>query len=636
MQELREPYFTQAAGWSFNNEKWGILVFRMVNEMNEQKIDSKRNWSKTVNDFFRSRAVVRLSLVGVCLIAIIINCYNSNKSQYSLFEQTIINENKISAYFSYPGKYEDREKYLETENAILEFIRNTKFSLKIYAYSFDNPLIIQELDEARKRGVEIKLVLDKDEDYSKLKEKGFPYNIWKKSGLHHIKLMYSDNKSIFTGTGNFSEYGPTHDWNGYISMKIPAEKSLDFLNFAEERLEAPGIYVNGILFINSPEQGKIIQDTIISEIDRAKSSINYLIFDHYDQVITQALRNASARGVLVQGIYNDPVDPEGIYLNSYMRGGFSSIYKDGNQNIIETNSFPLGGLLHHKTMIIDNKTLLTGSYNYSLSARDSNRELFMKTNNVFLIQEFSKEFERIKSHSYYLEKKSFPISTNENHFSEISIDKNGFCSPVYSDQTTVLMGDGIFKSYLYFSSKEKTNCLQWNESESISSGFFGQSSNYYYPPGSWLRMKLFERNANLINTLEYSNDNPFYKEIFPEEIELEELNFFKNNDLFIQFKEMPPSLINKLYIWSKGKGIIQAIKINYFEDKKSYLYHLPLDINQSAGILLFETENKTHISCYNDSNAGLDPAISFLIQKIRINSIEKEKNKFPKQLCFNR
>ena len=51
--------------------------------------------------------------------------------------------------------------------------------------------------------------------------------------------------------------------------------------------------------------------------------------------------------------------------------------------------------MHHKFMLIDGKTLVTGSYNFTNESEFRNNEAAIFTNNKALIQAFAAEFERL-------------------------------------------------------------------------------------------------------------------------------------------------------------------------------------------------------------------------------------------------
>ena len=52
------------------------------------------------------------------------------------------------------------------------------------------------------------------------------------------------------------------------------------------------------------------------------------------------------------------------------------------------------GTFHHKVIVIDGKTLVTGSLNFSENADDSNDENVVVINNSDIAAEYLKEFDR--------------------------------------------------------------------------------------------------------------------------------------------------------------------------------------------------------------------------------------------------
>jgi len=53
------------------------------------------------------------------------------------------------------------------------------------------------------------------------------------------------------------------------------------------------------------------------------------------------------------------------------------------------------GLMHHKVFIIDEKTVIFGSYNFSQSAEERNDENVIIVYNEAIAQQFMQEFQRV-------------------------------------------------------------------------------------------------------------------------------------------------------------------------------------------------------------------------------------------------
>jgi phosphatidylserine/phosphatidylglycerophosphate/cardiolipin synthase-like enzyme len=123
---------------------------------------------------------------------------------------------------------------------------------------------------------------------------------------------------------------------------------------------------------------------IVSLIDSANRSVFVAVYSFTRDDIADALIRAHERGLDVRVVVeSERADEKGSeYLR--LRGAGVDIRLD-------TNS----GLMHHKFMAIDGKIVVTGSYNFSVSAEDANDE-----NLIVLIGEeiaalYSSEFMRV-------------------------------------------------------------------------------------------------------------------------------------------------------------------------------------------------------------------------------------------------
>lgn len=359
---------------------------------------------------------ILVQTVFTLVLLIFINCKKQENDP--LYDLLLLQVPVTSLYFSYPGRNAPLEKKHAVKRAIIEEIRNAKFSIVGYLYSLNDFEIILELAERKKQGVKIELFGDADTDYEECNKQGLDVNIWKGSGIHHTKIWFFDESKMFLGTGNFTSHGLERDHNAYWKQNISIA---EYRSLRSELDQSSGIgisFVSGNEYLVSPQSGRLIQDEIIESIFSAKESIRYLIFSHFDPLISYALLTQARRGIRIEGIYNHPVNPEGSFLAKELPFP-SAIYKEGNEDVLFENGSFFGGLLHHKTMIIDDKKVLVGSYNYSVSARDKNLEFFTTFSHPWIVNEFQSEFERIKDNSQILEKTEASVE----NFSAVSIKK---------------------------------------------------------------------------------------------------------------------------------------------------------------------------------------------------------------------
>ncbi|WP_244288860.1 phospholipase D-like domain-containing protein [Leptospira levettii] len=353
-----------------------------------------------------------IPFIPVLSVWFVLNCHPS-KSKLDL--SSFLFPSPLSEiYFSYPGRNVSKEKKRIVKDVILSEIHKSNESIRMYLYSIDDYEIISALYAKKRDGVNVQIYGDKDEDYKELESFGFQVQRWEGSGIHHTKIMILDRKRMFLGTGNFTSHGLETDHNVYWiqNLKLP---EYDALASTLEGKNPLGVVVVGNLeYLFAPDAGLEIQTRILEAIDAAKVSIQYLIYSHYDPVISLKLLEASKRGVRVEGIYNSPkqTNPEAIYLSQYLPFP-SLIWEDGNVDFVyEENSYK-GGLLHHKTMVIDERDVYVGSYNYSVSARDKNKEVFVKMSHPTITKEFLQEWKRIETNAIPLSPSQVSPDTDE-------------------------------------------------------------------------------------------------------------------------------------------------------------------------------------------------------------------------------
>ncbi|MFP3028441.1 MAG: phospholipase D family protein [Wolbachia sp.] len=96
-------------------------------------------------------------------------------------------------------------------NLIIDSVEHAKGSVLVQAYQFTSKPIAQSLIRAKKRGVDIKVILDESQVSSKysvineLFRQKIPIYIDYKPAISHSKIMIIDEQKIITGSFNFSD-----------------------------------------------------------------------------------------------------------------------------------------------------------------------------------------------------------------------------------------------------------------------------------------------------------------------------------------------------------------------------------------------------------------------------------------------
>jgi len=96
------------------------------------------------------------------------------------------------------------------EAMLVDAIRNTRQNLLIQAYSFTSPAIAEAVVQAHKRGVDVRVIVDKSqlgEKYTSatfIKHAGIPIVVDTDPAIAHNKVMVFDQQAVFTGSFNFT------------------------------------------------------------------------------------------------------------------------------------------------------------------------------------------------------------------------------------------------------------------------------------------------------------------------------------------------------------------------------------------------------------------------------------------------
>lgn len=95
--------------------------------------------------------------------------------------------------------------------AIIKAIAEARSSMLVSAYSFTSKEIASALLAAKKRGVSVKIILDKSQmsqSYSSstfFMNQGFDMRIDAKHAIYHNKVIIIDDKTVITGSFNFTK-----------------------------------------------------------------------------------------------------------------------------------------------------------------------------------------------------------------------------------------------------------------------------------------------------------------------------------------------------------------------------------------------------------------------------------------------
>lgn len=357
---------------------------------------------------------------------------------------------------------------------IIELIDKAQ-EIKCAFYDLDLPALIEKLKE---KNAEVIL-----EDSNSLDEFMTGYS----SALMHNKFCVFDNRIVLTGSMNPTERGNYFNNNNIIIIKSEFLASNYLSEFNELKNNEYGtgkkvrypILSFGNIKIESyfcPEDNCKLQ--VINTLKSANHSIFFMTFSFTDEDIGNLLWNKNYLGLDVKGIL------EKKQISDYSR------YDDLKEfSIIDNNKYTM----HHKVFIIDNKTVITGSYNPTKNANERNDENVLIIHDKNIAEEFLREFNKL-----YKYEETLPILSSELIIFKVLYDAIG------SDKDNEFLelkniGANIINLDYFFISNNKTSSrltgkIKPNESISIKPKFSLKNSD---------GILLLKRNQDIIDYVKW-------------------------------------------------------------------------------------------------------------------------------------
>lgn len=303
-----------------------------------------------------------------------------------------------------------RANPFNTDKDLFRLIRRAKHHLDGAFYDIEELTVVDELIRAHERGVRVRLVTDSDnlvdktdpgkprEAIERLRAAGIPVVDDQRSAIMHHKFLVIDHHTVWSGSTNLT---PTSLWrhnNNALTIRstpIATAFSAEFERLFERhefgsstRLFATPVFTTDtadgqVQAFFSPRGGG--REAVVRELGRARRSIKFMTFSLTDQGIGDVMRFKAQAGVSVTGVFDRWLAAGAASLYPVFRQAKMKVFLDGNE-----------ALMHHKVIVIDQSTVITGSYNYSENAEVNNNEaFFIFRGNRALATAYGEEFGRL-------------------------------------------------------------------------------------------------------------------------------------------------------------------------------------------------------------------------------------------------
>jgi len=268
-------------------------------------------------------------------------------------------------------------------SAVFNLLNSANQSIHCAFYDLDLEEIIHILTEKSKT-IDVGIVMDNRNSLNLSFEVDDG-----KQGLMHNKFCIVDGKIILTGSFNPTKNDNYRNNNNLIifySENIAKNYESEYKELRNKifgkgtRTRNPIIYFNDNEIENyfCPEDW--CSNRILEELEKAKKSIYFMIFSFTSEEIGDYLIKKHEDGVEIRGIF------EKQQLSNYSQ--YQKLKNAGIDVILDKNKY----VMHHKVFIIDNETVITGSFNPTKGGETINDENILIIHSPNITKKYIEEF----------------------------------------------------------------------------------------------------------------------------------------------------------------------------------------------------------------------------------------------------
>jgi phosphatidylserine/phosphatidylglycerophosphate/cardiolipin synthase-like enzyme len=287
------------------------------------------------------------------------------------------------------------------DQALAAAIGQARISVDMAIYDLNLWSIRDALINAHRRGIVVRVVTESDnmdeQEIQDVKDAGINVLGDRHQSLMHDKFVVIDRLDVWTGSMNFTTGGSYLDNNNLIRLRsstLAQDYTHEFEQmYVDDHFSAdktpgtpnPSVTMNGSLIevYFSPEDGTLKH--ILNAVNAAQKSIDFMAYSFTTDELAKAIIERAKTGVGVRGVFDqDQYHSNAGTAFDTLRNAGMDVWLDGNPR-----------LMHHKVIIIDQKVVITGSYNFSNNAEHNNDENTLIIHNQDIAAQYTKEFKQI-------------------------------------------------------------------------------------------------------------------------------------------------------------------------------------------------------------------------------------------------
>ena len=316
----------------------------------------------------------------------------------------------LQVYFTDPDPPDQVDRGID--KVAIQAVEQAVKTVDVASFDFTLPGFTTALAAAAGRGVKVRVVLDELNGSHNLKASESPTgkafdalktlvsaNIkvvdgGRDSGLMHDKMIIVDGSILMMGSWNMSYNDTFRNDNNMLVIKDPQlianyQAKFDEL-YVDKRFGAisvvgalePELTLDGVQVENYFSPPDHITDKLVGYVNAAKNSVRFMIFTYTDARLASAMIARLNAGVVVEGVIENRDAQYGVLPALYCAN--LPVKSDGNKYT-----------MHHKVIIIDDNTVITGSFNFTVSADKANDDNILVIHSPAVASLYLQEFERV-------------------------------------------------------------------------------------------------------------------------------------------------------------------------------------------------------------------------------------------------
>jgi phosphatidylserine/phosphatidylglycerophosphate/cardiolipin synthase-like enzyme len=332
----------------------------------------------------------------------------------------------VEVYFNDPGSRQETVWKSDAVKIMVDLIDQARSTIRFAVMGFSHDPVIEAMVRAYDRGVTVEMVGDAghltNDGYQWFRDRHIPITVGNQAHIMHDKFMVVDDRFVFASTSNWTDSDLQQNSNNFAMIDNPFVAA-DFT--AEHQQMFQGVFGNNKIEIDNGrvyEMGDTTVEVwfapnedamgrILELVDGAEESVKFTIFaftkDQLGGALIRKQEELVRKGIATPGdptygvagvIDQSQLHSNGQYHEAYrMLGAGIPLRMDGNNAESQPGDYQAGGgRLHSKTLIIDalgdEPAVISGSFNWSASATQSNDEFLLVFRGPRVAEEFDQYF----------------------------------------------------------------------------------------------------------------------------------------------------------------------------------------------------------------------------------------------------